>query len=56
MGMRDLIADYLGKDPAGIEGLSLGHGDLTDYFEISPEIRDVPDPFIMFLWNDLCMP
>ena len=52
MGMMDLFTDYFAEDELGIESFLLSQGDLFDDFEIFTSIRYIPDPSVVFFWND----
>ncbi len=54
------IADYFGENPIGAEGLLLGQGDFFGDFkkianvrEYLPAGRQVPNPSIVFFWDNL---
>src|SRR3989338_8579935 len=58
MRMRDLIADAFGEYPIGRKRFLLGLRYLSRHFKILADIRHIPDPAIMCLWdkNATCPP
>src|SRR3990167_1471637 len=55
MRMRDLIADAFGEYPIGRKRFLLGLRYLSRHFKILADIRHIPDPAIMCLWDNLYM-
>jgi len=55
MGVRNFISNNPAQNPFIIERFLLSSCDLRNNFEILAGIRNVPNPAIMLLRNDLCV-
>lgn len=55
MGVFYFIADDLTEDPVGVKCFLLGAGYFCGDFEVRPNIRNIPNPAIVLLWDDLDM-
>ena len=50
--MRHIFADDFAQDKISIERFLLRERDLPGHFKIFSDIRHVPDPAAVLLWND----